>query len=330
MPCSRCYLAGHNARNRRCPALYRTPANNIFAQEVAAVPVSPVQQPAVDLPVPSVSMPVHPAQQPAVEPPTPALTRLVRRQAQIRPRGYVSRRRRPSYALLEFLATFQNFRMSHRWVISQDEPVYHSYELPRNLMEIPQVNQGILRHFIHPMTRTVQICPINRDDITGLAIATPNGGIRILSNEPYPINEPVYLVIPQLPGITIRDEEEEAWLASVNTAVNAIANAVPNVPRRRIASSYVKEWQITLDVSSSTGDKLDDVCMVCLDEKPATRFAKTNCGHEYCVDCVKAHVNANKFNTTQIACPMCRTDLSEIVLCDVDTHSDLQEFILVV
>lgn len=335
MPCSRCRLVGHNARNRRCPGLYQgfIESSDFERNEVSGRGIAernPEPEPpqhfsnsASDVQPNSSRARAVPPQVPPVAVDSPALSRLL---PEIRPRGFVSRRR-PSYALLEFIRMFENMRPRFSTGVVSDgaELLYHCYELPRNLIENPVINHGILRHYIHPITRNVQICKINQFSISGLVVRLPNNGVRILSNESYPIHQSVYLMIPQLPGITIGENEMDRWV-SVQSAVPAFLAS----QRPRLASSYVKEWKIILDVSQNVENKLDDVCMICLDEKSAMKFAKTNCGHEYCVDCMKMHVNANKHKTVQIVCPMCRTQLSEIVLYDVDTHSNLQEFILVV
>ena len=333
MPCSRCHLAGHNARNRMCPALFVAPV-----AEVHSVPVNPVN---------------------------PTF-------AEIRPRGYVSSRRRPTHALLEFIRRFQNTPPQFITLSIRGDTIYHCYQLPRNLMESPVINRAILHHFIHPITRTVQLCPVSITHIAGLAIRLPNGHVRILWNEPYPVNEVIYLIVPQLPGITIEEAEsdDDNYWISAHPRLHQRSQAensgelrssgfpgtpttsppgspgrsprrspgtpttsppeyytVPVVPETRLTLSYIRDWKITVNTSVNSTDTPNDVCMICLDEKPATRFAQTNCKHEYCVDCLILHANSNKHNAGEMRCPMCRTNLSGIVLSNNEAYTDLRQFL---
>lgn len=333
MPCSRCHLSGHNARNSLCPALYhsltslpslRSPEN--FDNGVSGISPENVVSPS--------TIPLSPHFEarnseltidiPSSPPRTPPLTLTpMPRPVAIQPREYVSRRRRPSYALLAFVGSFENLRPSIEVVMRG--LLYKGYILPRNLMRAAPINRGIMRYFIHASTRNVQTCPVNRNHIVGLAVLPDEGGVRLLSNEPYPENQEVFLLVPQLPGLTITDDEFDGWVSPRTTPPNVVSN----VPRRRIASSYVKEWGIVVDLDASVfvAEQPPAMCFICLEEKPATTIAKTNCHHEYCVDCMKAHIDSKKHTTEKIQCPMCRTPLSEISLCDIRVHTDLQEFI---
>jgi len=100
------------------------------------------------------------------------------------------------------------------------------------------------------------------------------------------------------------------------------------VLRPKLVSDYVKNWNVILDLTNIQGVSTEVECVICADTKPLCRIAKTECGHEYCVDCVKSDIRENKDKTKKPMCPLCRTELCEISIRNITAHSELQEFCL--
>ena len=264
MTCSRCFQEGHNCLNRLCPA--RVPG---------FVPSRPT--------------------------------------AQLRPRTAprVSGMRQTTLTidpqrLFNFVRSFQEFAPEYHMLrsnISREVP-YNAYALPLDRNENPYMNNGITEFFMTPQTHVLRIINlIGTDHVIALCVIR-NLQIVILANVPYPVDEDVFIIIPQIPMLTINER-----------------------PSFRLVSSYVKDWGITLDLSRQVSDT-EIECVICAEEKLPSHFARTNCKHEYCVDCVKNDIRVNKDKTTKLSCPLCRTEISEVFVFDTDLHSELSEFIL--
>ena len=370
MPCSRCHLFGHNARNRLCPAL-RSPSGIANRNETVSEPEWQYVDHSANRPY-GVTGPVGVTGPIGVPGPVgvtgpigvtgpreehvarPTAEHVARPTAELRPRGHAPRRRhnvQHDENLLSFVRTFQNMRPRYTQIIPVVGTLYKFYELPSNLMSNPPINRAIIEHFIHPETQNIMVRTIG----PGISIAlvrrlyNDRNRVEILNGVTYPTNEEVFLIVPQIPGVTILDvdrqyddlleenseqrvderrrEYTQRVIERQRMYDTPLAYPQPQ-SRRRLAVSYVKEWQIILDLSSQEDLSHEDECAICIESKPISQFAKTNCDHEYCVDCVKSHVQANRHKTTKIVCPLCRTDLNGLSIKDVDLHTNLQDFII--
>jgi hypothetical protein len=290
MPCSRCHQYGHNARNRLCPAIQPQTQDDIIQPSV--VRTSLVQ------------------------------TNIVRTRAELRTRG-LSGRRRPAPrgfdTLLWLVRSFENACPVGICMVSNSEEPYSMHRLPRNLMINTIFNVVIVEQFVR--NGLVNVCQISANHIVGLFVRTESAQISLLRDVPYPTDTDVFILIPQLPGVTIRNE--------TGLYLESSQILIPHQrPRSIQGSDFAKSWNIVLDLSKSTDSTCDDDCVICFEPKPRKQFAKTNCNHEFCVECVKSHVQSNKFRPTQIVCPMCRSDIKELSITDVYIHSNFQEFIV--
>jgi len=303
MPCSRCNRRGHNARNRFCPANFPEMA---IPPEMARAPpaIMAPPPPAIMAPAPPAIMAV-PLAMPSININQPIIN--------IDPHAN---------ALIEFVRTFENIPPRLRVTFPQIDDVYNFYEMPNNLMEHPIANRRIIENFINPLTLTVRMRRIGGNHMVMLSVHNRSQrGFSVLSGIPYPRNELVYLLIPQVIGLTVREirqEEYHVYRAHVGHLVRT---------PRRLASSYVKEWKLVVDLTSQADTTCLNECSICIETKPVTHFAKTNCNHEYCLDCVKSHIQSNQNKTTKIVCPLCRSDLTNISLTDINIHANLQNFI---
>jgi hypothetical protein len=88
-----------------------------------------------------------------------------------------------------------------------------------------------------------------------------------------------------------------------------VASAAVAVAKR--ASAYFKELTIETTIEANTDDAQE--CPVCLDvQLDSQNVVYTNCGHGYCVVCVKTLVTTLKDTTKEPPCPLCRTTLSKL------------------
>ena len=262
---------------------------------------------------------------PAIQPSLPnqnevAQPSVARPRAELRPRGYANRRPVVNFNhLISFVRTFENMRPVANCLVPNSEELYNMYALPRNLMLHPTINRAIIDHFMRD--GLLRVCQVSDHHLVGLFVRTENASIRLLRDVPYPTDTAVFILIPQLPRITIRGDEGEYLQSSQIYPFQR--------PRSIRGAEFAKSWNIVLDLSSNMESaKCDDDCVICFEPKPRTQFAKTNCNHEFCVDCVKSHVQSNKSRPSKIVCPMCRSDINELSITDVHIHSNFQEFIV--
>jgi hypothetical protein len=163
-----------------------------------------VQKPLIQTPVVVVQKPV--VQQPVVQPATESI-----------PRKYPTRRNVTNHndeELFKFVRTYENRRGNFITRMRETGVVYKFYELPRDvrLRSTPLLNREIIGHFTYPKTNNMRIRRIGKTDLIALCVLAKNeNGMyihqpRILESMPYPRNERIYLIVPQLPGITISEQ----------------------------------------------------------------------------------------------------------------------------
>ena len=223
--------------------------------------------------------------------------------------------------LFSFLRMYENmqpaFQTNTRQSGLSENLLYNHYLMPRNLLVNRPINQAIMNHFINPHTQLICVrrAFIGINCVTGLGVRVNNHNqrrITLLNGVEYPTNVDVYLIIPQIQGVTIRGPSRILHNASEFT---------------HFALSYVKEWKIVHDSTRQIVSEQQNECSICIESNPTTRFVKTNCQHEYCVDCMKLHIQSYRNKTTKIVCPMCRSELNKIFVTEIDMQILLQDFI---
>lgn len=100
----------------------------------------------------------------------------------------------------------------------------------------------------------------------------------------------------------------------------------PPLVRPKITLQYLKEMVVVLDVTSSVDKKELCECPVCYDKFDFKDVIQTNCGHSYCLDCMKNFATSIKDKTIEPTCPLCRGTIQELktlncdILCDYVRH----------
>jgi hypothetical protein len=123
--------------------------------------------------------------------------------------------------------TYENRRGNFITTMLETGVVYRFYELPRDvrLRSTPLLDREITSYFTDPKTNNMRIRQIGKTDMIALCVLAKNqNGMyihqpRLLHSMPYPKNERIYLVIPQLPGITI---SENAIVPQLNITPSTI------------------------------------------------------------------------------------------------------------
>ena len=97
-------------------------------------------------------------------------------------------------------------------------------------------------------------------------------------------------------------------------------------PPPKITSQYLKEMVVVLDITSSVETKEVYDCPLCYEGCCIKDVIQTNCGHSYCVDCMKSFATSIKDKTIEPTCPLCRGTIQELktlncdILCDYVRH----------
>ena len=102
---------------------------------------------------------------------------------------------------------------------------------------------------------------------------------------------------------------------------DAILESIINTDRRIRVRPFVARFTRQLAVVVEPFDKCDDrTCSVCLDEKEHDQFAKLNCNHVFCDECVSKVMT---FCIGRNCCPLCRATIDRIA---VQTEAQLPLF----
>jgi hypothetical protein len=308
MPCSRCHQSGHNARNRLCPERQTSTQQDQINEENEEL-LSFLQMYENALP----------AFQGFEESRGHSQSTIFRRVSE--GDSYVNQTiARPHENIL-----YNLYLMPREFLLNRPIPYSTPFSRQSENTQIPystpfsrqsgntQISQTILRHFINPATQLVCTRRVftGYNCVTALGVQNNTQSITLLHGVEYPTNVDVYILIPQIPEVTIRGSPR----------------VFQGIQPLRLASSYVKEWKIVHDLTRQVDPEQQYECVICIESKPATQFAKTNCQHEYCVDCIKSYVQSRREKTANVVCPMCRSELSEINVSHGDTCASLQDFI---
>jgi len=274
MPCSRCHQSGHNARNRLCPARQTITQQDQINEE------------------------------------NEELLSFLQMYENARPafQGFEESRGHSQSTIFRRVSDGDSYE-TPTIARPHENILYNLYLMPRDFLLNTPISQTILRHFINPETQLVCARRVftGYNCVTALGVQNNTQSITLLHGVEYPTNVDVYILIPQIPEVTIRGP--------------------PRLFQGIVASSYVKEWKIVHDLTRQVDPEQQYECVICIESKPATQFAKTNCQHEYCVDCIKSYVQSRREKTANVVCPMCRSELSEINVSHGDTCASLQDFI---
>ena len=118
--------------------------------------------------------------------------------------------------LLNFVRPYENRRSDFTAKMTNTDIVYKLYELPRDvrLRSTPLLNREIIGHFTNTKTRNMCSRQIAPNMLIALCVLAKNQNgmyvnrVRVLESMPYPRHERIYLLVPQVPGVTIREQQQ--------------------------------------------------------------------------------------------------------------------------
>ena len=127
---------------------------------------------------------------------------------------------------------------------------------------------------------------------------------------------------------TVREQMLEQQIAEIDVVRNYIAylaylNAL-------ILREEIQQPTLTLTVETNEEENLDENCQcsICWDNKEKRQFAKLECNHEFCKDCIKRTIETRTNETrTNLCCALCRSEITTIRLRTQEVHHEISEAI---
>ena len=118
--------------------------------------------------------------------------------------------------LINLVRPYENRRSDFTANMRNTDIVYKLYELPRDvrLRSTPLLNREIIGHFTNTKTRNMCCRQIAPNMLIALCVLAKNQNgmyvnrVRVLESMPYPKHERIYLLVPQVPGVTIREQQQ--------------------------------------------------------------------------------------------------------------------------
>jgi hypothetical protein len=127
---------------------------------------------------------------------------------------------------------------------------------------------------------------------------------------------------------TVREQMLEQQIAEIDVVRSYIAylaylNAL-------ILREEIQQPTLTLTVETNEEENLDENCQcsICWDNKEKSQFAKLECNHEFCKDCMKRTIETRSIETrTNLCCALCRSEITTIRLRTQEVHDEIAESI---
>jgi hypothetical protein len=127
---------------------------------------------------------------------------------------------------------------------------------------------------------------------------------------------------------TVREQMLEQQIAEIDVVRSYIAylaylNAL-------ILREEIQQPTLTLTVETNEEENLDENCQcnICWDNKEKRQFAKLECNHEFCKDCMKRTIETRTNETrTNLCCALCRSEITTIRLRTQEVRDEIAEAI---
>ena len=127
---------------------------------------------------------------------------------------------------------------------------------------------------------------------------------------------------------TVREQMLEQQIAEIDVVRSYIAylaylNAL-------ILREEIQQPTLTLTVETNEEENLDENCQcsICWDNKEKRQFAKLECNHEFCKDCMKRTIETRSIETrTNLCCALCRSEITTIRLRTQEVRDEIAEAI---
>jgi hypothetical protein len=122
-------------------------------------------------------------------------------------------------------------------------------------------------------------------------------------------------------------DEDGDWWDALNT--NPLQSPIQGV---NLFDNYEEEEDegttqiLNISENVECGDESVIIeCIICYESQPETMVATVNCGHQTCVDCMIKLCHTQQQNGRFVNCPYCRTQVSDIMIHDINTYHQFVE-----
>jgi len=105
-----------------------------------------------------------------------------------------------------------------------------------------------------------------------------------------------------------------------------IINISPLVPKK--TSDYLKELSLVQDLTVHE-DGPSCECTICFDDVSAKNAIFTSCSHGFCGTCIKRFATSIKDMTKKPSCPMCRAEITELKMGNLELYNEISNHITV-
>jgi hypothetical protein len=94
---------------------------------------------------------------------------------------------------------------------------------------------------------------------------------------------------------------------------------------QQMIEEHAKERKRSIQTSIiECNDTYTYECSICYEEVPKNLFVKINCGHQFCKDCMKQHIQ-NSLNPT---CAFCRTEMTNLELSSQEMRNEFDMLLI--
>lgn len=121
--------------------------------------------------------------------------------------------------------------------------------------------------------------------------------------------------------ITLYSEHIHQFLISHRICTNWTPSSISNI----LLSTRI--FIIDLKIANNSEMLLrNDNCAVCLESIPTNQFCKLICNHYFCSQCILKYIEQlYKDNRDHPICPLCRSDITDMVITKNDYHSCIKQ-----
>ena len=119
-------------------------------------------------------------------------------------------------------------------------------------------------------------------------------------------------------------------MVSIQSAIETRDREIEQAERERIRlEGRQQNNPFTINVSILCLESADELqqpcdCPICYgDEIKCIQMVETGCSHQFCGYCISRHIDQPRPDNKKACCPLCRTEISSLVVKDIELHQEL-------
>jgi predicted ribosome quality control (RQC) complex YloA/Tae2 family protein len=119
-------------------------------------------------------------------------------------------------------------------------------------------------------------------------------------------------------------------MVAIQSAIEMRDREIEQAERERVRlEGRQQQNPFTINVSIFCTESADELqqhceCPICYgDEVKCIQMVETGCNHQFCGYCISRHIDQPRPDNKKACCPLCRTEISSLVVKDVELHQEL-------